>query len=84
VDIIAAVTRAALALPEGMGCAKIAGRPVSTGRYTILIPSALFALLGSSRHLVVGADSATATVMAAGLAGLAGLAATGSSHYAAC
>src|SRR5207248_58429 len=34
----------------------------------------------SSRHLVVGADSATAAVMAAGLAGMA---ASGSSHYAA-
>ena len=39
---------------------------------------ALFALFGSSRHLVVGADSATAAIMAAGLAGLA---ATGSPQY---
>ena len=35
-------------------------------------------MFGSSRHLVVGADSATAAVMAAGLAGMA---ATGSSEY---
>ncbi len=54
-----------------MGYTKIAGMPVITGLYTILIPLALFALFGSSRHLVVGADSATAAIMAAGLAGLA-------------
>ena len=78
VDIIAGVTLAALAIPEVMGYTQIAGMPVITGLYTILIPTALFALFGSSRHLVVGADSATAAIMAAGLAGMA---ATGSSEY---
>lgn len=70
-DIIAGVTLAALAIPEVMGYTSIAGMPVITGLYTILAPLLLFALLGSSRHLVVGADSATAAVLAAGLAGLA-------------
>ena len=77
-EIIAGVTLAALAIPEVMGYTSIAGMPVITGLYTILIPIALFALFGSSRHLVVGADSATAAIMAAGLAGLA---ATGSAQY---
>jgi len=71
IDIVAGITLAALAIPEVMGYTKIAGMPVVTGLYTILIPMALFALFGSSRHLVVGADSATAAIMAAGLAGLA-------------
>jgi len=71
VDMIAGVTLAALAIPEVMGYTSIAGMPVITGLYTILLPVLVFALLGSSRHLVVGADSATAAVMAAGLAGLA-------------
>jgi SulP family sulfate permease len=59
-----------------MGYSKIAGMPVITGLYTMLIPAVAFALLGSSRHLVVGADSATAAIMYAGVAGLgvAGLA----------
>ena len=47
-----------------MGYAKIAGVPVVLGLYTILIPIAVFALFGSSRHLVVGADSATAAILA--------------------
>jgi SulP family sulfate permease len=69
-DIIAGITLAALAIPEVMGYSKIAGMPVITGLYTILIPIAAFALLGSSRHLVVGADSATAAIMFAGIASL--------------
>jgi len=71
VDILAGITLAALAIPEVMGYTKIAGMPVVTGLYTILIPMVLYALFGSSRHLVVGADSATAAIMAAGLASFA-------------
>jgi sulfate permease, SulP family len=70
-DILAGLTLAALAIPEVMGYTKIAQAPVITGLYTLLIPMALFALFGSSRHLVVGADSATAAILASGLSGLA-------------
>jgi len=73
-DIIAGITLAALAIPEVMGYTKIAGMPVVTGLYTILIPMALYAFFGASRHLVVGADSATAAIMAAGLVGMATIA----------
>src|SRR5262252_6328225 len=77
-EVLAGLTLAALAIPEVMGYTKIAGTPVITGLYTMLLPMALFALFGSSRHLVVGADSATAAILAAGLVGLA---ATGSAEY---
>ena len=70
-DLVAGVALASLAIPTVMGYAQIAGMPVVTGLYTILVPIALFAILGSSRHLVVGADSATAAILAAGLAGMA-------------
>ena len=70
-EMLAGLTLAALAIPEVMGYANIAGMPVITGLYTIVLPLMVFAVFGSSRHLVVGADSATAAVMAAGLAGLA-------------
>src|SRR5437868_1080335 len=73
-DIAAGVTLAALGIPEVMGYANIAGMPVVTGLYTIVLPIAVFALIGSSRHLVVGADSATAAILAAGLAGMAPIA----------
>ena len=70
-EIVAGITLACLAIPEVMGYTSIAGMPVITGLYTIVLPVILFALLGSSRHLVVGADSASAAIMFAGLAGLA-------------
>src|SRR4051794_27293022 len=69
-DLVAGVTLAALAIPEVMGYTKIAGTPVITGLYTILLPVVVFALLGSSRHLVVGGDSATAAIMFAGIGAL--------------
>ena len=69
-DIVAGVTLAALAIPEVMGYTQIAGTPVITGLYTILIPAIAFAVFGSSRHLVVGGDSATAAILYAGIAGL--------------
>ncbi len=77
-DIMAGITLAALAIPEVMGYAKIAGAPVITGLYTMLIPMLLFALFGSSRHLVVGADSATAAIL---FAGISGMAAPGSAQW---
>lgn len=77
-DIVAGITLAALNIPQAMGYTEIAGTPVITGLYAILIPMSLFAIFGSSRHLVVGADSATAAILAAGLAGMAAM---GSSQY---
>ncbi|WP_345801926.1 SulP family inorganic anion transporter [Microbacterium sp. AZCO] len=74
-DLLAGVTLAAVAIPEVMGYTSIAQTPVVTGLYTILLPLLAFALLGSSKLLVVGGDSATAAILAAGLAGagIAGL-----------
>src|SRR5262249_12709762 len=46
---------------------KIIGTPVITGLYTLFLPVLVFAVFGSSRHLVVSADSATAAMVAAGL-----------------
>ncbi len=77
-DILAGITLAALAIPESMGYARIAGAPVITGLYTMLLPMVLFAIFGSSRRLVVGADSATAAILASGLAGMA---VSGSAEY---
>ena len=77
-EVIAGITLAAIAIPEVMGYTKISGTPVITGLYTMLIPTALFALFGSSRHLVVGADSATAAILASALVGIAAI---GSEQY---
>lgn len=77
-EITAGISFAAFAIPEVMGYTKIAGMPLVTGIYTILLPMAVFAIFGSSRHLVVGADSATAAIIASGLVTIT---APGSSQY---
>lgn len=69
-DVAAGITLAAIAIPECMGYSSIAQVPVAAGLYTIILPAVAFALLGSSRLLVVGADSATAALMASGIAGI--------------
>lgn len=77
-EIIAGLILAAVGIPEVMGYAEIAGMPIITGLYTILIPLAIFALFCSSRHLIVGADSATAAVLSGTLVSIAAI---GSPNY---
>ena len=80
-EIIAGATLAALAMPEVMGYSKIAEMPVITGLYTLVLPMLAFAIFGSSRHLVVGADSATAALLAVGLTGIAAAGAPASPQW---
>jgi len=66
-DVLAGVTLAAVAIPETMGYTSISQTPIITGLYTVIFPTLFFALLGASKLLVVGADSATAAILSAGL-----------------
>jgi len=70
-DLVAGATLSAVAIAETMGYTSIAQTPIVTGLYTVIFPTIVFALLGASRLLVVGADSATAAILAAGLGGAA-------------
>ena len=58
-------------IPQALGYTKIAGMPVVTGLYSLLLPAVGFAAFGSSRYLVVSADSATAAIFAGGVSNLA-------------
>jgi len=73
-DALAGVTLAAMNVPQALGYTRIAGTPVVTGLYTLLLPLMAFATLGSSRYLVVAADSATAAILAGGLGHMAAVA----------
>jgi sulfate permease, SulP family len=77
-DLLAGITLAAMNIPQALGYTRIAGTPVVTGLYTLLLPLVAFAIFGSSRYLVVAADSATAAILAGGLAGMATV---GSARY---
>ncbi|HTV64576.1 MAG TPA: SulP family inorganic anion transporter [Bryocella sp.] len=70
-DVLAGVQLAAMNIPQVLGYTRIAGMPVVTGLYTLLLPPVGFAALGSSRYLVVAADSATAAIIFSGLSGMA-------------
>ena len=73
-DALAGVQLAAMNIPQALGYARIAGMPVVTGFYTLLLPMLAFAVFGSSRYLVVAADSATAAILAGGVSTMAPLA----------
>ncbi len=70
-DALAGITLASMNIPQVLGYTRIAGTPVVTGLYTVFLPLVAFAVFGSSRRLVVAADSATATIFASGLAQMA-------------
>jgi len=67
-DIIAGLTLWGLVVPEGMAYAGIAGLPPQAGLYTLVAALLIYALLGTSRHLVVQATSATAALLASAVA----------------
>lgn len=73
-DMAAGVNLASMNAPQVLGYTRIAGMPVVTGLYTLLLPLLAFALFGSSRHLVVAADSATAAIFSNALSPMAPLA----------
>jgi SulP family sulfate permease len=70
-DGFAGITLAAMNIPQALGYTRIAGMPVVTGLYSLLLPAVAFAAFGSSRYLVVSADSATAAIFAASLSPMA-------------
>ena len=78
-DLIAALTLLVIAVPEQLATSRLAGMPPITGLYAFIAGSAVFALLGISPQISVGADSTIAPLFAAGI----GVFATeGSAHYA--
>jgi SulP family sulfate permease len=63
-DVLAGLALWAVMVPEGMAYSGIVGVPPIVGLYTIVPPLIAYALLGSSRLLVVGPDTATGLISA--------------------
>jgi high affinity sulfate transporter 1 len=63
-DILAGVAVWAVMVPEGMAYSGIVGVPAIMGLYTIIPPLIAYAILGTSRVLVVGPDTATGLISA--------------------
>lgn len=79
-ELLAGVTLIAIAIPLNIGYAQIAGLPATAGLYALVVPTVVWALVTSSRQLVVSPDAAAAALVASSLGGLA---AAGSANYAA-
>jgi SulP family sulfate permease len=63
-DLLAGLAVWAVMVPESMAYAGIVGVPPIMGLYTIVPPLIAYALLGTSRLLVVGPDTATGLISA--------------------
>ena len=70
-DLIAAISVAALLIPESMGYATVAGVPAQLGLYAAPLGLIGYALFGGSRLLVFGAAGSVAAVSASVVSGLA-------------
>jgi SulP family sulfate permease len=67
-DVLAGLTLWGLVVPEAMAYAGIAGLPPQAGLYTLVASLLIYALLGTSRHLMVGGTSASAALLASSVA----------------
>ena len=78
-ELTAGVTLLAIAIPLNIGYAQIAGLPPTAGLYALIVPTIIYALVVSSRQLVVSPDAAAAALVGSSIGGLA---AAGSADYA--
>ena len=77
-DALAAITLLVIAVPEQLATSRLAGMPPVTGLYAFIAGSVVFALLGTSPRISVGADSTIAPLFAAGIGVFASV---GSARY---
>lgn len=70
-DVLAGLALWAVMVPEGMAYAGIVGVPPIMGLYTIVLALLAYALLGTSRQLVVGPDTATGLISAVTIGAIA-------------
>ena len=70
-DVQAGLSVAAIQIPIAIAYAQIAGLPPQVGLYACILPMIVYALVGSSRQLMVGPDAATCAMVAGAIAPLA-------------
>ncbi len=63
-DALAALVLSAMLVPVGMSYAEASGVPAIYGLYATLVPLLIYALVGTSRILILGPDSALAALIA--------------------
>jgi SulP family sulfate permease len=71
-DVIGGLSVAAVAVPQAMAYAMIAGLPAEIGLYTAIVMTAVGALFDSSRQLINGPTNAISIALLGAIGGLAG------------
>ncbi len=71
-DLLAGFSVAAVAVPQAMAYAMIAGLPAEYGLYTAIVMTAVGALLDSSRQLINGPTNAISIALLSAIGGIAG------------
>lgn len=77
-DLVAGLTVCVMLVPQGMAYALLAGMPPIYGLYSGLVPLFLYAILGTSRQMSIGAVAVSGLLV---LAGISQVAEPGTSHY---
>ncbi|OMO85611.1 sulfate transporter 3.1-like protein [Corchorus olitorius] len=62
-DLVAGITIASLAVPQGISYANLASIPPIIGLYSSFVPPLIYAMLGSSRDLAVGTVAVASLLM---------------------
>lgn len=70
-DLQAGLSVAAIQIPIAIAYAQIVGLPPQYGLYACVLPMMVYALIGSSRQLMVGPDAATCAMIGGAVAPLA-------------
>ena len=70
-DVAGGLAVVAVTVPVSIANAQLAGLPPEHGLYASILPLAIYALLGTSRQLIVGTSAATAALIASAIGTLA-------------
>nr|ALE20417.1 sulfate transporter 3.5 [Camellia sinensis] len=68
-DLLAGITVASLAIPQGISYAKLANIPPIIGLYSSFVPPLVYAVFGSSKHLAVGTVAACSLLISSIIGG---------------
>lgn len=71
-NLLSGISIAALSMPVGIAYAEMIGLPPEAGVYTVILGLICYAILGSSKELILGPDSAIITLIVSSVVVLSG------------
>ncbi|KAM0932429.1 putative SLC26A/SulP transporter, STAS domain, sulfate anion transporter, STAS domain superfamily [Dioscorea sansibarensis] len=62
-DLLAGITTASMAIPQGISYARLAGLPPIIGLYSSFVPPLIYAVFGSSKNVAIGTVAAASLLL---------------------